>query len=293
MKASTPACFVLTLTALALGGCQQSSGNHSTAAPSTSPPAPVIAAPVTAPGVSAPTAANTVPLPGDHATTPHYRIAINLPTLPAGEQPLAAALRTTADGAKRQFLQALPDPEQLPEFAHRQFEMVLDFKVAATTPAFTSVRETGMQDTGGAHPIPVEATFVYDRPHNRQIALDDLFTQPDAARQVLAKFAHDALLKKFMAGAPKPSEGSPAALREWKANTVQMLDGGTQPTSVNFSLFVVRTGATPVAASPGLTLVFPPYQVAPYVAGTQMVDVPASVFAQYLKPEYKGAFATR
>ena len=113
----------------------------------------------------------------------------------------------------------------------------------------------------------------------------------DAARTALANFAHDTLLKKLMAHTPKPGEGSPEAIREWKTNMTQMLGTGTKPTSVNYSVFVVRAGTAPDAASPGLTLVFPPYQVAAYVYGTQTVDVPASVFVKFLKPGYAGAFA--
>lgn len=292
MPATSSARLALSLAILVLAGCQAPADNPAASAPTASRATPVIAAPATAPNVSAPAPASTAPLPGDHAVTKHYKLAITLPSLPADAQPLAAALRTTADNAKREFLQALPDPTQLPQFANRQFEMLLDFKIVATTPTFTSVRETGMQDTGGAHPLPVQAAFVYDRKQHRQITLDDLFAAPDAARGALATFAHAALLKKLMANAPKPGEGSPAALREWKANTIQMLDDGTQPTRVNFSIFIVRAGATTTAASPGLTLIFPPYQVAPYVDGTQTVDVPTNVFAKFLKPGYQGDFAT-
>ena len=289
MKLLTPACLIAALATVALTACQQqpqgnaastSAAQASTA--STSPP--VIPPP-------APASASTAGLPGDHAATPHYKIAITLPTLSADERPLADALRATADNAKREFMQSLPDPDQMPEFAHRQFELLLDFKIAATTPAFASLRETGMQDTGGAHPMPVEAAFVFDRKAGKLITLDDLFADPDTARKALANFAHDALLKKFMANAPKPGESSPAAIREWKSNMTQMLGDGTKPTSVNYSVFVVRAGAASNAASPGLTLIFPPYQVAPYVYGTQTVDVPAGVFAKFLKPAYANAFA--
>ncbi|MDE2224538.1 MAG: DUF3298 domain-containing protein [Xanthomonadaceae bacterium] len=210
--------------------------------------------------------------------------------LPAAAKPLAEAMRTTADNAKRDFVQALPDPETLPEFANRQLELLLDFKVAAQTSAFISVRESGSSDTGGAHPNPVQAAFVFDRKAGRLIALDDLFANPDAARRALANFAHDTLLRKLMANAPKPGEGSPDAIREWKSNMLQMLDGGTKPTTVNYSVFVVLAGAAQDAPSPGLTLIFPPYQVAPYVEGTQTVDVPASTFAKFLKPAYQGDF---
>jgi len=289
MRSSTPICLIAALAAMTPVACQQpqeSNAATTAIAPASTPGA---SAPVIPP--AAPANASTAGLPGDHATTRHYKIAVTLPALPANEKPLADAMRATADNAKREFMQALPDPTQMPEVANRRFEMLLDFKIAATTPAFTSVRETGMQDAGGAHPIPVEAAFVFDRKAGKLITLDDLFFDPDAARKALANFAHDALLKKFMADAPKPGEGSPTAIHGWKSNMLQMLADGTKPTRVNYSVFAVRPGNAPNAPSPGLTLIFPPYQVAAYVYGTQTVEVPASVFAQFLQPGYKGAFA--
>ncbi len=289
MKSLTPLCLIAALAVIASTACRQQPESDASSSPAATASVASASTPVIPP--PAPANASTADLPGDHAITRHYKIAISLPTLPANEESLASALRTTADRAKHDFLGALPDPEQMPEFANRQFEMQLDFKVAANTPAFTSVRETGMLDTGGAHPLPVEAAFVFDRMAGKLIALDDLFTDPGAARTALANFAHDTLLKKLMANAPKPGEGSTAAIREWKTNTTQMLGDGTKPTRVNYSVFVVRAGTAPGAASPGLTLIFPPYQVAAYVYGTQAVDVPAGVFAKFLKPAYAGAFA--
>lgn len=289
MKSPTTTCLITLLAAVALAACQQQPASDTSATPAPETSAASTSAPVIAPAAKAGSSA----LPGDHAVTKHYKIDITMPTLPADEKPLTNALRTTADNAKSQFLQALPDSEQLPEFANRQFELLLDFKVVANTAAFTSVRETGEQDTGGAHPIPVQAAFVFDRKAGKVITLDDLFTNPDAARKALANYAHDTLLKKFMADAPKPGEGSPEALREWKSNMLQMLDEGTKPTSVNYTVFMVPAGSNAKAACPGITLIFPPYQVAPYVYGTQTVDVPASVFAKFLKPAYSGEFGAQ
>lgn len=285
-KASTT--ITVAFAALALAACQQQPATAPASTPAASASAPVIPAPATAPAP-----ASTAPVPGDHAATKHYKIAISLPALPADAKPMSEAMRTTADNAKRDFVQALPDPQTLPEFANRQFELLLDFKVAAQTPAFISVRESGSSDTGGAHPNPVQAAFVFDRKAGKLVALDDLFADPDTARKALANFAHDTLLKKLMANAPKPGEGSPDAIREWKSNMLQMLDGGTKPTTVNYSVFVVQAGANQDAPSPGIMLIFPPYQVAPYVDGTQTVDVPASTFAKFLKPAYQGDFAAQ
>lgn len=289
MNPSLTKCATAALAAIALAACQQPSSDTSPsiefiASGQTTSSAPVIPA--------SPATSSTAGLPGDHAETRQYKVAINLPRLPAAQQPLADALRATADSAKREFVQALPDSDQDASITDRQYGLWLDFTVAANTSAFTSVRERGGEDTGGAHPIPIEATFVYDRKANRVIALHDLFSHPEAARKALADFARASLLKKLMADAPQPGEGSPAAIKDWKTNTVQMLDEGTKPTMVNFALFMVRAGAAADAASPGLTLVFPPYQVASYAAGTQTVDVPANVFAKFLKPQYQGDFST-
>lgn len=289
MRLSLLKCPTVALATLALAACQQPSGNPPPASAGyaagagDSSSAPVIAA--------QPASADSVGLPGDHTETTQYKIAISMPNLPDTAKPLAGALRTTADAAKRQFLQALPDPDEGSASPRQQFALHLAFTVAARTAAFTSVRETGEVDTGGAHPAPVEGSFVFDHKANSVITLDDLFAQPDRARKALADFARAALAKRLLANAPEPGEASPTASREWMTNMQQMLDYGTQPTNVNFALFVVRAGAANDAPSPGLTLVFPPYQVAPYSDGTQTVDVPASVFAAFLKPAYRADFA--
>ena len=277
---------------LALAACSNAPAPSADtgAAPIQATPSAVV--PTASAGLPMPSTATTAALPGDHASTQHYKINISLPDLPADASALGKTLRANADQAKREFVGNLPDPTQFPELAGRQLSLDIDYKVTATTPAFISVSARGDEDTGGAHPLPIENTFVLDRAAGKIIALDDLFAQPDAARKALANFAHDTLLKKFLANAPTSTGGSsPEAIKQWQTNMTQMLDDGTRPTAINYSLFVVRAGATAAAASPGITLVFPPYQVAPYVDGTQRVDVPAKAFTSFLKPGYRNAFA--
>lgn len=243
-------------------------------------------------GASTPAAAGTTANPLEqHIATSRYKIDISYPRLNADEAPLAAMLRRIAGAAKQEFLRALPDPKTFPEFADRQMQLRIEYKLAARTSAFTSVRESGFQDTGGAHPAPIDAAIVYDIHARRTIPLDDLFAQPDAARKALADFARAAITEKMMAHAPRAGEGSPQAIAEWKTNAKQMVEQGTQPTSQDFANYIVRARARPDDQSPGLTLIFPPYQVAAYVYGTQVVDVPARIFADYLKPQYRSAFA--
>lgn len=284
-RACIPLFLVVGCATLVLAACGRSSAPEAagpaTTAPAASSPGPAATASAAGSGAAA-------GLPGDHAQTRRYKIDIDYPRLPASEAALAKTLQDTGDAAKREFMQALPDPKKFPEFADRQLQLILDFSVAARMPAFVSIREKGMADTGGAHPIPVDGSFVYDTAAHRVIQLDDLFSDPAKARGVFSKMARAALQKKLLAKVPGGS-GTPAKVRkEWKGNMRQMIEQGTQPTAENFSQFVVLAGAGDKAS--GLELIFPPYQVAPYVYGTQTVEVPVDAFADLLKPDYRDAF---
>ena len=286
---SAQRCCFACLLAFSLVACQPAQVDPSASSePATD--APSNPAGKATPGSSTARAGSGTFATGEHANTPRYRIDISYPRLPAEEAPLRATLRKVAAVAKQEFMQALPDPDRFPEFADRQMQLLIDFRIAARTRDFVSVRETGMQDTGGAHPIPIDSTIVYDVRAHHAVPLDDLFIDADAAHKALSDYSRTELTKKILAQAPKPGEGSPEAIREWKTNARKMIDDGTQPTTQNFANFIVRAGAGPGDASPGLTLIFPPYQVAAYVYGTQTVDVSGSIFAQYLKPQYRGAF---
>ncbi len=275
--------------ALILAGCGDSSAPEPAAPPSATSSVPAQAATAERAG-PAPAASVANTLPGDHARTRHYRIDIAYPHLPPADDALDRALHAAGDKAKREFMLGLPDPKALPGFADRQMQLKIDFSVAARMPRFVSVREKGMAATGGAHPIPIDGSFVYDVQAQKVIGLDDLFDDPAKARRVLAGFARAALEKKLLAEVPGGSEASPEARREWKRNMREMIEDGTAPTRQNFSEFVVLAGAGDKAS--GLELIFSPYQVAPYVYGTQTVDVPVDVFAGLLGKDYRNAFDT-
>lgn len=271
-----PALLAATLCMLA--GCSGPPPDPAAAGPAGNTTAAATSAPVP------PAVAGSSALPGDHASTARYKIAIDYPELPPGADALMQALRKHAEAAKGEFMQALPDPRQFPEFASRQLQLLLDYQVTATSPAFISVRGKGMMDTGGAHPLPLDASFVFDRQARRVLALDDLFADPVSARKLLADFARKALAEKLLAQAPGKDEATPKARQEWLDNMRGMIDAGTRPEANNFGQFQVDAD--------GLLLVFPPYQVAPYVYGAQTVAVPAAVFAPALKPSYRAAFGS-
>jgi len=82
-------------------------------------------------------------------------------------------------------------------------------------------------------------------------------------------------------GTPDQAQASALKkMREW-------VERGTEAKPENFAVFLVDGLETKAI---GLTLVFPPYQVAAYADGTQQLEVPAKVFYPLLKPEYREAF---
>lgn len=229
-------------------------------------------------------------LPADHAETQRYRIRIDYPDLPTDSAALQAKLHEVGQAAKCEFMQSLPDPKQFPEFADRQLQLMLDFATATQTPRFISVREHGMSNTGGAHPIPVDAGYVYDRKLGKLITLDDLFNDPDKARNRLSQMARQALRQKIIEPAEQNDQGNSAAEnRDYVENLGTMLDEGTQPTPENFAEYVLVApkGSDDISI---LRLFFSTYQVAPYVYGPQAVDIAVDKLSDLLKPEYRNAF---
>jgi hypothetical protein len=248
-------------------------------------------APASTASTTAAASSTSVPesgLPADHAHTARYAITIDYPPLSPQADVLTQALHQRSQAAKRDFMQALPDPKQLPEFAHRQFQLIIHYKVASRTPAFISVREQGMMDTGGAHPVPLDGTFVFNARGKKLVALDDLFTDPQATRKTLAEFARKALEADLLKQVPGGDKTPAKARKIWQDNMRKMIEAGTQATAHHFNEFLVDAGG--LDRSGGLVLVFPPYQVAPYVYGAQTVEVPLKVFADALKPAWRGTF---
>ena len=70
----------------------------------------------------------------------------------------------------------------------------------------------------------------------------------------------------------EPFAGKTIGLDDW-------IVSGTQPKADNYDVFLLR--------KEGLTLVFNPYRVAPYVFGERRVTVPWTELYEYLTPEWR------
>jgi hypothetical protein len=148
-----------------------------------------------------------------------------------------------------------------------------------------SVLARGSMDTGGAHPLPLLASFNLHVGDDKVIALADLFADANAALKAVSEEARRQLEGRAEATLRETTPEQNRAdelkrMREW-------IERGTEAKADNFAVFLVD-GID--AKAIGLTLLFPPYQVAPYADGAQQIEVPAKVFYELLKPEYRTAF---
>ncbi len=141
----------------------------------------------------------------------------------------------------------------------------LDFTVAYKSDKFLSIAGQGSEYTGGAHPNVIIYTLNYDLSQGKKVAVGDLF-KDDSYLKTISDYCIAQLNSRGLTD----------------QDTVSM---GAGQQAINFQDFDILS-----SGDKGLEIIFPPYQVAPYAAGTQTVDIPVSVFSAQLKPEYTALF---
>lgn len=214
-----------------------------------------------------------------------YSFRIRYPELDPRWPALTRALHVFAAENKREFLGFVEADDGRPAGAS-PYWLNLDFAVARRTADFVSVLASGGMFTGGAHGMPISASFNLHLADGRLVELGDLFDDPRAALAALSEECRRQLEGRFEANLREQiGEGKALApalerMRDWVAR-------GTEPVARNFAVFLID-GLDGKAI--GLTVIFPPYQVASYADGEQQVEVPAKVFHALLKPEYRDAF---
>jgi hypothetical protein len=174
--------------------------------------------------------------------------------------------QTVRDWAEHSFNEKIKELKKdcLQDHKPGEPKRMLDAKTdkIVTTPGTTSVKFVISEFTGGAHASHEVYTMVLDK-NGRELAYGDLFAQTDGLWQFLAGHCYAALCLQF--------KNASEADREWIRN-------GLAPNFDSFKYFLV----TPE----GLTLIFPPYQVASYAAGEHICNIPWQDLTKFLpKPE--------
>jgi len=234
-----------------------------------------------------------VTAPGDIATTtppfidepqhivdngPYHEIDVAYP----GATPLEASTGAEADAAAvlsmRNFSQntvnafkesAEMEVPGLGEFARgRKYTMNVEYKLFESPKTVSYVYQI-YQDTLGAHPNTYYRTFTFDRASGEALHLDDLFAPGASYLERLSERTR-AELPSIMA---RMAQISPSEV------DMDYINSGTMPIGDSFGNFKID--------GTNLVMIFPPYQVGPYVYGTIEVPMPLSSLSDILNPEYR------
>lgn len=214
-----------------------------------------------------------------------YEYHIRYPELAPEWNALGKALRAFAGQRIQQLLAAVSAAsERGPNAAPAILD--LEFNVARRTEDFVSVLAQGsLREDGKADPLA--AAFVLHADDKRLLSVGDLFSDSGAALHALSIECARQLEGRYEAGLRQTIDDGKSLAASLKAMQDSVAHG-TAPLAENFAVFLVD-GIDSKAI--GLTLIFPQAQLGMTSGGEQQVEVPAKVFYELLKPEYRGAFS--
>ncbi len=166
-------------------------------------------------------------------------------------------------------------PEEM-EFSFsngRQWKGTWTGYVASEYNGFLSYRVDGYSYTGGAHGNSFSWTYVFDTA-GEKVELVNLFKKGVNYESLLSTLSRKILLRDYV-------DISSTCATEKEGNRTDeeyCFNVGTEPNANNFSRFLVY--------EEGLTLIFPPYQIAPYSAGSFEIIIPWEELEQDLNKDY-------
>lgn len=114
--------------------------------------------------------------------------------------------------------------------------------------------------SGAAHPNNYSETYTYDLRSGGLAAMRDLFKPGSSYLETIADYARAEVLRRF-------ADSETAEQTKW-------IQDGTAGRAENYRNFLI--------GQDGLVILFDPYQVAPYAAGTQRVVIPYAALDRFI-----------
>jgi len=133
------------------------------------------------------------------------------------------------------------------------------YEIKYKSASLVSILFTGSNYCGGAHPSPIYYCVNFDLEKGRVIAVKDLFKKGSGYYEKMSALCIGDLKK-----------------RDISSNN-ELINEGASSKAENFECFYFK--------SDGLVILFPPYQVAPYVAGPQEVMIPFRSLRDLIDPK--------
>lgn len=183
----------------------------------------------------------------------------------AQQSPFAGSVMLGYINQERDGFWANLGGDMLPEFfGSGPWTMDIKYETFHHSPSLVSVLFTTYAYTGGAHGGSYFRTFTFDLTNESMYSLDGLFRMDLSPREILAPIVR-------------------ASLETTLADFPDFIESGTEPYPEGYP--EVDNYANWVLTSDALVIYFPEYQVAPYVAGPQMVSIPLTDLADVLNPD--------
>jgi hypothetical protein len=244
-------------------GCQPA------AAPADPPPAQPTAAPVSA---------QISPPPVEERATAEYTLRITRAPIELEHRSLLRAVEAQLAQIRDEFVgQALAAREEGFPF-EQPWSLELSVEPVLQSDELVQLELTGYEFTGGAHGMPLLASYTYLPKSSSLMTIEDWFADA-AVWEVLSAAAVDALVAQLGDVLGDAPEG--AAL-EW-------IQTGASADPANFAHYrPLLDGDGRIRA---FEFTFQPYQVGPYAIGTPKVEIPLALYAAHLAPEHRGLFA--
>jgi peptidoglycan-N-acetylglucosamine deacetylase len=226
--------------------------------------------PLPAGPASAPVATSTLPetAAADRRTvteeTDMWSVKVIYPVL--GNAKADAALDATVQGIIAEFKANATDLSKLPGEPKPTWknELRIEYLTSHFSKDIPSVRLDVFEFTGGAHPNHASVTRTFDLRSGKELKLADVFRAGTNYLSQLSQISREELARSM-----------PDA-------DLEMLRTGTAPRDENFQSFTLD--------EQGMRLIFDPYQVAPYAAGTQEVYVGWGRLRDIVLPEFRPEF---
>ncbi|MGY8661829.1 DUF4163 domain-containing protein [Bradyrhizobium sp. UFLA05-109] len=205
----------------------------------------------------------------------HLRIPASAVAIAALKLRILALYKVDADQAKSD---AKDDREGNPSF--HPYSIDTNWRVTFESDAVLSLSAETNADTGGAHPNQAFQTLVWDKKADRAVPIDALF-QPEQVRDALMAIA-DAAAKAWARTYTQRSGQQPGPDTDVAGNGI-----AADPDKLKAYALTYAKGEM---AANGIVLLYGAGQAWPHVLGDFRLAVPATVFAKYLKPQWKAVF---
>jgi Deacetylase PdaC len=205
----------------------------------------------------------------------HLRVPATAMAIGSLKDQILALYRADVNQARRD---AKDDKEGNPDF--RPYVIDTNWRVTFESDIVLSLSAEINSDTGAAHPNEAFQTLVWNKTANRAVPIDALFQsdQTKAALTAIADAAGKAWTRTYIQRSGQ-NLGPAADLAK---------DGiGADPEKLKTYALTYAKGE---ATANGIVLLFGAGQVWPHVLGDFRLAVPATVFAKYLKPQWKAVF---